>query len=52
MRDVYDETSTTDLISGNGAIDWRYLPASNEFIWYSERDNWGQLYLYDVTTGN
>ena len=28
-----------------------YLPASNEVIWFSERDNWGQLYLYDLTTG-
>ena len=24
---------------------------SNEVIWYSERDNWGQLYLYDLATG-
>ncbi len=23
----------------------------NEFIWFSERDNWGQLYLYDLDTG-
>src|SRR5438552_1689408 len=37
--------------SGNGAINWRYLPASNEIIWFSERDNWGQLYLYDLQTG-
>ncbi len=34
-----------------GAINWRYLPASNEVIWFSERDNWGQLYLYDLQTG-
>jgi dipeptidyl aminopeptidase/acylaminoacyl peptidase len=27
------------------------LPASNEVIWFSERDNWGQLYLYDLATG-
>jgi dipeptidyl-peptidase 4 len=33
-----------------GAI-WRYLPASNEVVWYSERSNWGHLYLYDLTTG-
>ena len=25
--------------------------ATNEFIWYSERDDWGHLYLYDATTG-
>src|SRR5262249_39941136 len=30
---------------------WRYLPRSNEIIWFSERDNWGQLYLYDLQTG-
>ncbi|PYO08747.1 MAG: S9 family peptidase, partial [Gemmatimonadetes bacterium] len=27
------------------------LPATNEVIWFSERDDWGQLYLYDLTTG-
>jgi len=27
------------------------LPASNEVIWFSERDDWGQLYLYDLATG-
>ena len=24
---------------------------SNEFIWFSESGNWGQLYLYDLETG-
>src|ERR1019366_1746157 len=24
---------------------------SGEIIWYSERDNWGHLYLYDAITG-
>lgn len=28
----------------------RMLPQSQELIWYSERDGWGQLYLYDSTT--
>ena len=32
-------------------MNWHVLPASNEVIWFSERDNWGQLYLYDLTTG-
>jgi dipeptidyl aminopeptidase/acylaminoacyl peptidase len=27
------------------------LPASNEFLWYSERSDWGQMYLYDLATG-
>ena len=51
VREVYEETVETQYESGQGTINWRYLPASNEFIWYSERDNWGHLYLYDLTTG-
>ena len=35
----------------SGGQNWRVLPASNEVIWYSQRDDWGQLYLYDLTTG-
>jgi dipeptidyl-peptidase-4 len=52
VRTVFEETSPTYFESGLGAIDWRYLPKSNEVIWYSQRDNWGQLYLYDLQTGN
>lgn len=51
VREVFGETSPTQYESGRGTIDWRYLPKSNEIIWYSERDNWGHLYLYDATTG-
>ncbi len=51
IRDVLEETAATQYESGQGRFNWRYLPATNEVIWYSERDNWGQLYLYDATTG-
>jgi dipeptidyl aminopeptidase/acylaminoacyl peptidase len=51
VRDVFEETVKTQFESGRGAINWRYLPASKEIIWYSERDNWGHLYLYDAITG-
>jgi dipeptidyl aminopeptidase/acylaminoacyl peptidase len=51
VREVLDETTPTFYESGNGRINWRYLPASNEVIWFSERDNWGQLYLCDLATG-
>ena len=51
VREVLEETTPTFFESGNGRINWRYLPASNEVIWFSERDNWGQLYLYDLATG-
>jgi dipeptidyl aminopeptidase/acylaminoacyl peptidase len=52
VRDVLEETVSTFFESGNGRVNWRYLPASNEVIWFSERDNWGQLYLYDLQSGN
>jgi dipeptidyl aminopeptidase/acylaminoacyl peptidase len=51
VRDVMEEKVSTFFESGNGAVNWRYLPATNEIIWFSERDNWGQLYLYDLQTG-
>jgi dipeptidyl-peptidase-4 len=51
VRDVFREDVATQYESGNGVVNWRALPASNEVIWFSERDDWGQLYLYDLTTG-
>ena len=51
IRDVFEENVATFFESGNGRVNWHYLPASNEIIWFSERDNWGHLYLYDATTG-
>ena len=45
------EKVPTFFESGNGRVNWRYLPESKEFIWFSERDNWGHLYLYDSETG-
>ena len=51
VREVFEETVATQYESGQGSINWRYLPKSNEIIWYSERDNWGHLYLYDALTG-
>ena len=51
VRDVFEETAPTQFESGQGAINWRYFPKTNEVIWYSESDNWGHLYLYDAITG-
>jgi len=51
VREVFEETVKTQYESGQGMINWRYLPSTKEIIWYSERDNWGHLYLYDATTG-
>jgi dipeptidyl-peptidase-4 len=51
VRDILKEEVATQYESGQGAINWHYLEASNEIIWYSERDNWGHLYLYDAQNG-
>ena len=51
VRDVMHELVGTFFESGNGRANWRYLPTSNEVIWFSQRSDWGHLYLYDLTTG-
>ncbi len=51
VREVFEEKVATQYESGQGAINWKYSPATNEAIWYSERDDWGHLYLYDLSTG-
>ena len=51
VRDIYEENVQTQFESGEGRVNWHYLPQTNEFIWYSERSNWGHLYLYDLRTG-
>ncbi len=51
VRTVFEEQVPTYYESGNGAVNWRYLPETHEAIWFSERNNWGNLYLYDLETG-
>src|SRR5690606_38765948 len=51
VRTVFDEQVDTYFESGNGAVNWRYLPQSSEILWFSERDNRGNLYLYDARSG-
>jgi dipeptidyl aminopeptidase/acylaminoacyl peptidase len=51
VREVFEEIVPTQYESGWGTINWKYLPKTNEIIWFSERDNWGHLYLYNATTG-
>ncbi|MFD2517434.1 S9 family peptidase [Salinimicrobium flavum] len=52
VREIFEEVVETQYESGQGSINWKYLPKSNEIIWYSERDGWGHLYLYDLKTGD
>lgn len=51
VRDVYRETVDTHYESGQGEANWRYLPESDEFVWFSEKSDWGHLYLHDLKTG-
>ncbi|HOX83785.1 MAG TPA: prolyl oligopeptidase family serine peptidase, partial [Chryseolinea sp.] len=51
VKDIFEEKVATQYESGQGAINWRYFSKTNEIIWYSERSDWGHLYLYDALTG-
>ncbi len=48
VRTVLTETVETFYESG---ANWRVLHDAGEVLWYSRRDNWGHLYLYDLETG-
>jgi dipeptidyl-peptidase-4 len=48
VRTVMSESTNTHYESRTG---WQVLWPTNEVIWYSQRDDWGQLYLYDLNTG-
>ncbi len=51
VRTVLHESVATFFEAGTGGVNWRYLPNSNEVIWFSQRDDWGHLYLYDLESG-
>jgi dipeptidyl-peptidase-4 len=52
VRTLFEEKMATQV--GDASLTenlWRVLPASNELIWWSQRENWLHLYLYDLTSG-
>lgn len=51
IRDVLAERVETFFESGQGRVNWRYLPTSKEVIWFSRKDDYGHLYLHDAGTG-
>ncbi len=51
VRDILTEKVDTYYESGYSRESWEVLEDSDEVIWFSERDNWGHLYLYDLKTG-
>jgi dipeptidyl-peptidase-4 len=52
VRDVFLEDAATYFESGFSDANWRVLPNENSFIWFSEKENWGHLYLHDLSNGH
>ncbi|MCL7753996.1 DPP IV N-terminal domain-containing protein [Polaribacter sp. Z022] len=50
VTSIHKEEVATYYESGVNAENWKVLFDSNEFIWYSEKTNWGHIYLYDLKT--
>jgi dipeptidyl-peptidase 4 len=50
VREVFHEHADT-YFGNQSRVAFKYLAGSNEFLWVSERSNWAQIYLYDLTTG-
>ncbi len=54
VRTLFTESSPTQFQSGWVAIgreNWRLVPGANTVLWWSQRDDWGHLYAYDLRTG-
>lgn len=54
VRTLFQERAQTQFQGGLaavGSVNWRVLAGSREVLWWSQRDNWGHLYLYDLETG-
>jgi dipeptidyl-peptidase 4 len=52
VLDVMGETAAKFFESGNDKVNWKYLSKTKELLWFSERDGWGQMYLYDAENGS
>ena len=51
VRKVLEEREETFFESGYRMSNWYVLKASDEVIWFSQRSDWGHLYLYNLETG-
>ena len=51
VNEIFEEIVETQYESGQGGINWRYFSKTDEIIWYSERSDWGHLYMYDANNG-
>lgn len=54
VRTIFEENHGTPFesnLTSRGVPNWRVLHDSNEFIWYTRADEWGHLFLRDLSTG-
>jgi dipeptidyl-peptidase 4 len=54
VRTVYSESHPKFFESHageRGLPNWRLLADQGAFLWFSQRDGWGHLYVYDLETG-
>lgn len=51
VHTIFEEKAESFFESGVDAISWYYLDKTNEFIWFSQRSDWGHFYLIDGVTG-
>lgn len=51
VHTAFEDSVKTYYESGRGMVDWQYLPKTHEAVWFSEKTDWGNLYLYDLTSG-
>ena len=52
VRTLFKEEMATQI--GDASLTenlWRVLPGSNELIWWSQKENWTHLYLFDLGSG-
>ena len=53
-RKILEEKEPTFVelnLNSGGLPNWRVINGNKEVVWFSERDGWGHLYLFDATTG-
>jgi len=52
VRTLFEDRSQTQVGDASFTENlWRVVPSSNELIWWSQREGWTRLYLYDLNTG-
>lgn len=51
IGEVLQEKVATQFESGWTSVNWRFMPDSNELLWFTESSGWGHLNLHDLATG-